>query len=276
MHCTFPPGASFPHAATSCGPPTLSITTSTSVTPSSPTTTSASSPAARAGDPTDAITDAPACAASRTANRPTPPDAPVTSTRLPGPTPAARNDCSAANPATGNAAAWASGTSSGTTASASSDTATRSANAPAVNPTTRAPVPATTPATSEPSTAPGGTRPDLASLRSPRFNDTWCTSTSTSPDAASGAGTSATRTPDGAAGSTTRARIGCPSSRSTSAHPHSTRMGRRERGRRPEAGGNVRPAYPVTIAARNRATSAMPWGCRHHREGIRFRCRRNR
>ncbi len=142
--CTLPPGASRFHAATSWGPPTLSTTTSTGRWRlSSPISTSSApisaSPSPRAAEPTDAITWAPARAANWTANRPTPPEAPVTRTLLSGPSPAARNERSAATPATGRATACARSKLFGTSASAATSIATRSANAPEVRATTGVP-----------------------------------------------------------------------------------------------------------------------------------------
>src|SRR5262245_20230274 len=222
MHCTLPPGASRSQAATRAGPPTLSRTRSTgSSTSSTPVTTSSaprrsSSALCRASEVT-AITCAPPYAASCTANRPTPPEAPVTSTRAPltgASSIPARTACSAARPATGSAAASARSTWSGTFASDSRSTATLVANAPPARATTRVPtggppaaVRVTTPATSDPSTAPIGSRPERTSLRSPRFSDAWWVSTTTCPGFGTGAGTSPTRIPPGASGSTSTARI---------------------------------------------------------------------
>jgi hypothetical protein len=154
-------------------------TTSTGTSiPSRPTTTSSApscvKPVPRSFRPTEAITCAPASEASRTANRPTPPDAPVTSTRRPSTAPLARSARNAATPATGRADACARSTMAGTSASEPGSTTTCSANPPDASATTRVPAGgplgpdrSTTPATSEPSTAPGGTRPDRASFKSP-------------------------------------------------------------------------------------------------------------
>ena len=136
MDCSEPPSASRLNASASSGPPTLSSTPDTgSAISASPTTTSAApsafNPAPRAVEPTAAITWAPARAASCTANRPTPPDAPVMSTRRPTTGPSARSDCSAVTPATGSAAAGPKSTESGSTARFSVGTARRCAHPPA-------------------------------------------------------------------------------------------------------------------------------------------------
>ncbi|SFW86624.1 hypothetical protein SAMN04489730_6443 [Amycolatopsis australiensis] len=83
-----PPRASRPCADTSCRPPTMSRTADTGSvsSPGEPSTwwaPSACDPSRCATSPVVAITSAPPAAASCTANRPTPPEAPVTSTRLP-------------------------------------------------------------------------------------------------------------------------------------------------------------------------------------------------
>ena len=158
------------------------------------------------------------CAASWTANRPTPPEAPVISTRLPRTVPAARSARNAASPATGNAAASARSTDGGTSASALTSTATalgegarRQGHHAGAHARARChrPRPAP-PHRRHPSRAPrpARTRPDRASLRSPWFSETWCTSSSTWLGPATGSGTSAKRSAAGADGSTMIARIG--------------------------------------------------------------------
>ena len=87
-----------------------------------------------------AVTWAPASVASWMAKRPTPPLAPVTSTRLPSTKPPISSARSAVSPATGSVAACANEIPSGSSARYSVGTAARSAHAPdSSRPTTRAP-----------------------------------------------------------------------------------------------------------------------------------------
>ena len=184
-----PSGATRVSAAARLSPPTDSRMSSNG-SPSAgraPTTTSdapsSRRPSARSGRPTTAVTNAPFWAASCTANRPTPPAAPVTATRLPSTTHISTAFL-AVRPATGRVAAASKVTSSGSSASICVDTAARSAHAPdATRPTTGAPslgprpsgaAEATTPETSHP-----GRQPASASCRactSPRLRDTAFTS----------------------------------------------------------------------------------------------------
>ena len=96
--------------------------------------------------------------ASWTAKQPTPPVAPVTSTRRPSRLPPTRSVRSAVRPATGSAAAAANDTPSGIGATREAATATRSDQPPpSASATTRVPLPsASTPATSCPGCQPSG------------------------------------------------------------------------------------------------------------------------
>ena len=126
---------------------------------------SSRSPRPRSALRATAVTCAPARAASWTAKRPTPPLAPVTSTRLPSTKPAISSARSAVTPATGSVAACEKLTPSGSSARWSVRSAICCAHAPPrVMPTTRAPsagplpsaaARSTTPATSQPGTVPG-------------------------------------------------------------------------------------------------------------------------
>src|SRR5215207_9580916 len=115
------------------------------------------------------VTSAPNDLAMCTANVPTPPDAPLTSTCCPGRIrPLSRSPCRAVSPATGTAAACSNDTLAGFSTSPSSATATYSASVPAPAPNTSSPGfrRATFPPTA--STAPARSRPSLAfGLRSP-------------------------------------------------------------------------------------------------------------
>ena len=79
---------------------------------------SARAASARCSPLTSAVTCAPPATASCTANEPTPPVAPVTSTRRPSRSPPSRSARRAVSPATGSAAASAKVTASGSAASA--------------------------------------------------------------------------------------------------------------------------------------------------------------
>ena len=94
-----------------------------------PRRASAPSESSRCGRRETTVTEAPAPAASSTRKCPTPPDAPVTSSRRPAGDGIARSNRSAVRPASGSAAAI-SGARSPTGASASVRTATRSAQPP--------------------------------------------------------------------------------------------------------------------------------------------------
>lgn len=122
-------------------------------------------PAPRSSDLTEAITCAPAAAASWIANVPTPPYAPVISTRLPSSEPQARSARSAAIPATGNAAAAQAPPTREPRPASRHSPRRDSAKAPSASATARVPTAGpepscepttTTPARSEPSTAPVG------------------------------------------------------------------------------------------------------------------------
>jgi hypothetical protein len=107
--------------------------------------------------------------ASCTANVPTPPDAPLTSTRCPGRTrPLSRSPCRAVSPATGTAAACSNDRLAGLGTSASAATAAYSAKAPPPAPNTSSPTlrRVTLPPTA--STTPARSMPSLVlGLRSP-------------------------------------------------------------------------------------------------------------
>ena len=99
-------------------PPTPSITVSKRPASSSRAVTTAWAPSARAAPArcsplTSAVTCAPPATASCTANEPTPPVAPVTSTRRPSRSPPSRSARRAVSPATGSAAASSNETASG-------------------------------------------------------------------------------------------------------------------------------------------------------------------
>ena len=174
MLCTQPPGSSSAYTSASMRPPTLSSAPCTGMEiPSRPTTTSeapsAASPSPRSGRPTDATTWAPALAASWTANLPTPPDAPVTSTRCPTTEPSRRSARSAVTPATGTAAAIPRSTLSGTTASSATSTALRSAHAPDhPNVTTRLPAGGPRRSLAGAITTPDASNPGTGTWRSPK------------------------------------------------------------------------------------------------------------
>ena len=133
-------------------------------------------PRARSGLAETAVTWAPPMWASWTAKRPTPPLAPVTSTRRAIGLPPMSRASRAVIPATGSAAAWAKLTASGRTAMACVGTAASCAHALSWSATTRAPsggpLPSaaarrTVPARSQPVRVPGGLlgqRLDLAAV----------------------------------------------------------------------------------------------------------------
>src|SRR4051794_10059693 len=157
---------------------------------------------ADAASRTSAVTVAPLSRASWMAIRPTPPVAPVISTRRPSTRPARSSERNAVSPAVGSAAAWASGTSSGTAASALVATAAYSAQAPPRRrPTTRVPAcgplpssagRSTTPARSDPGIKPAGRR--ARSRTSPRLSDTARTRTSACSVSGIGSGASPSTT----------------------------------------------------------------------------------
>src|SRR5215218_3230312 len=169
------------------GPPMPSRTASNSPSTGEPSPgwTIASAPvartaAARSSLPAWPVTAALAWTASWTANSPTPPAAPVISTRSPAWIRARRRMPTAVTPATGRVAAVTKSQADGRGAAHSAGTTTRSAKAPpdgdrattrsptskVVTPSPRA---ATVPATSQPMTVPGGC---LAAVRtSPRLTE---------------------------------------------------------------------------------------------------------
>ena len=127
---------------------------------------------------TSALTRAPLSRASWIANRPTPPFAPVTSTRLPSTKPATSSARSAVIPAVGKVAACASDTTSGIAASLVVEMGANCAQAAAsTRPTTRAPsrgplpsaARSTTPAASQPMTEPS--RSSGRRVTSPRLSE---------------------------------------------------------------------------------------------------------
>ena len=158
-----------------------------------------------------AVTVAPSARAICTANDPTPPPAPLTSTRCPGRTrPRSRSPWSAVMPATPTEPACSNVTLAGLATRPCSATATRSANEPIVIPktsspgrkrVTAAPTASTTPATSDPSRGSRGRRqPSLARTRCGRpvircqstaLTDAATTRTSTWSSAGTGTSTSA-------------------------------------------------------------------------------------
>ena len=154
-----PPAAIRLYAADSEAPPTASRIRSNS-SPSgsrqsiSSCAPSSRRPSARSPDATP-VTCAPPRRASWNAKRPTPPAAPVTSTRWPSRLPWTASARSAVSPATGSVDAAAKLTSPGSSASSEVGTATFSAHAPVpTRPTTRAPS--------------GGPLPSAAAVRPPR------------------------------------------------------------------------------------------------------------
>src|SRR4029453_10103145 len=160
-----------------------------------------------------AVTWAPPRRASCTAKSPTPPVAPVTSTRLPRIVPFLPSAGSAVSPATGNVAACENVTFSGSSASACVGTATRSAQAPSGRkPTTRAPTLGPDPSAAARSTVPArsqpGRQPAAAMVErrtSPRFREIARTRTMASPRSGVGSGTARMIRRPAAAGSTTTA-----------------------------------------------------------------------
>ncbi len=105
-------------------------------------------------------------AESCTANRPTPPDAPVIRTRRPTSEPNLRNARNAVTPATGMAAAIPSSTSSGTTASSAVSTARRSAHPPdQPKVTTRVPGGGPEPSAAADNTTPDASNPGTATRK---------------------------------------------------------------------------------------------------------------
>src|SRR4051795_939982 len=216
---TVPSGATRWIAAPSEGPPTPSTMTSNSgpsgvsswMTSSAPRSVR---PRARSGLAETALTCAPPMWASCTAKRPTPPLAPVTSTRRAIGVPPMSRASRAVIPATGSAAACAKLTSSGRTAMAFVATAASCAHALSWRATTRAPsggpLPSaagrrTVPARSQPVRLPDGL---LASaLTSPRLSEMASTATRASLGRGSGSGASASSTP-GSAEEVSRASTG--------------------------------------------------------------------
>jgi len=202
------PSVSPPTDLRSNRPRSCAMSDTTSSAPSS------CSPAARAELPlTNAVTSAPPKRASWIAKRPTPPEAPVTRTRRPRMAGPSRRMRSAVRPAVGSAAACANDTPSGSSAIHACETATRSAQAPPCRmPTTRAPArgPCSTsdfrmPAKSQPGRQPTAAFSSI--LSSPRLMENARTSTSTSPGADTGSGTSRKAMLPGAELSATSARI---------------------------------------------------------------------
>src|SRR3954462_5420385 len=216
---TVPSGATRWIAAPSEGPPTPSTMTSNSgpsgvsswMTSSAPRSVR---PRARSGLAETALTCAPPMWASCTAKRPTPPLAPVTSTRRAIGVPPMSRASRAVIPATGSAAACAKLTSSGRTAMAFVATAASCAHALSWRATTRAPsggpLPSaagrrTVPARSQPVRLPDGL---LASaLTSPRLSEMAWTATRAWLGRGSGSGASASSTP-GSAEEVSRASTG--------------------------------------------------------------------
>ena len=164
----------------------------------------------RLDGPQTPVTSAPSALAICTAKVPTPPDAPITSTRCPARTrPWSRSPWRAVMPASGTAAAPSSARSAGRRTSWSAGTHTSSASDPAVNPNTSSParrsvtvgpVPSTTPARSMPGMGLRGRRRPVAkrtkngaprtACQSPAKIDAARTRTSTSPGPGSGRGSS--------------------------------------------------------------------------------------
>ena len=160
----------------SIGPPTASTIRSKSPSIRSVTTVA---PGISRAVRTSAVTWEPAEWASWLAKFPTPPPAPVISTRLPSRNPPTSRERSAVRPACGRVAAWWSRTASGSVATHEVETATSSAQAPSrTRATTRVPAGgplpwaagvSTTPATSEPVRDPTGSF--SRSTTSPRFKE---------------------------------------------------------------------------------------------------------
>jgi hypothetical protein len=148
--------------------------------------------------PTTAVTFAPASCASWTANRPTPPAAPVIATLDPSSDPPSASVPSAVRPATGSVDADSNERSSGIGARWPERTATRSAHPPPLaHAVTRVPPgglepssagSAITPATSHPGRHPSGAL--WSALHSPRLRDDARTSTMASFGSRSGSSTS--------------------------------------------------------------------------------------
>ena len=220
METTTPSADSRSIAAASDEPPADSrIMSNGSPSGSNPTTTSfapsSAKPAARSGRPTMPVTWAPPRWASCTANRPTPPAAPVMATRVPRSAPCRASVPSAVRPATGSVAATSKPRSSGSSARWSVRTATRSAHdPPTTHPTTRAPasgpVPSAACCTTTPAKSHPGRHPSSVCCRSvmhsPRFRETARTWTSAWFGAGSGSGTSRSSMPPGAPGAARSAR----------------------------------------------------------------------
>lgn len=202
-----PRRATIPSAAARDGPPADSRMRSNSPSDGIPTATCAaprrSRSLPRSALRTTAVTSAPSWAASWTAKRPTPPDAPVMSTRWSGMRPPACRARRAVRPATGRVAARPGSSPSGISAMCSVGTAARSAQPPPrPRATTAAPVAGplpssagvtTTPATSEP-----GRRPSSAEPRERTSNglrETADTATKASVRSGRGSSTSRISTP---------------------------------------------------------------------------------
>src|SRR5271167_3400366 len=172
-------------------PCACSMPTTTSVAPNS------RSPAARSGRPATAVTCAPERAASCTARWPTPPAAPVISTRLPSNGAPCRNVRNAVRPATGSAAAAAKLTVSGSAAMRCVGTAARSAQPnSSINATIRAPAGGPLPSAACRNTMALMSWPGIqpSSLlrndrNSPRLSESACTATSASRGPGAGSGT---------------------------------------------------------------------------------------
>src|SRR3954454_2570654 len=207
---TVPSGATRWIAAPSEGPPTPSTMTSNSgpsgvsswMTSSAPRSVR---PRARSGLAETAVTWAPPMWASCTAKRPTPPLAPVTSTRRAIGVPPMSRASRAVIPATGSAAACAKLTSSGRTAMAFVATAASWAHALSCRATTRAPsggpLPSaacrrTVPARSQPVRLPEGLF--ASALTSPRLSEIASTATRAWLGRGSGSGASPSSTPGSA------------------------------------------------------------------------------
>src|SRR5712692_5735950 len=217
---------------------------------SSPTTTSWA-PSWRSAGPWSArralaVTCAPASRASCTAKSPTPPVAPVTSTRRPRSSPPFARAWSAVSPATGKVAACENVTLSGSSARACVGTATRFAHAPSgKSPTTRAPTRgpepsaaarSTSPARSQPGRQPATAVPER--LTSPRLSEKARTRTTAPLRSGTGSATGRMTSWPGASGSTTTARL------ALTGHPRrkgtDTRVARSMRGATPAAVSSVR------------------------------------
>ena len=149
-------------AAVSTSPPIDSTMTSNgwpsgsirSITASAPISRM---PAARSGPPTSAVTWPPWRRANWTANRPTPPAAPVISTRLPSSGAPCASAASEVRPATGTQQACSKESPSGMGATRRAGTATRSAQAPlGRSPITRVPAAGPEPSAASTATIPAG------------------------------------------------------------------------------------------------------------------------